>query len=129
MESFTARHGRATLARMDESTSIIVSGPLEAIRELEQVLAQAGLAPRIVPAEAAPEGATGAHVGLAVANEEAPRAIEVIQAHMNEGLDEAAIRATRAVVDLDAEESTCPACEATIPQGTPRCPGCGLRLF
>jgi len=36
--------------------------------------------------------------------------------------------AAELVVDLDAEESTCPACLSPIPGGATRCPGCGLRL-
>ncbi len=33
-----------------------------------------------------------------------------------------------AVIDLEAESNACPACMDTIPQGSTRCPGCGLRI-
>jgi predicted amidophosphoribosyltransferase len=38
------------------------------------------------------------------------------------------LAAADAVIDLDADESTCPACTGTIPRGAARCPECGLRL-
>ncbi len=34
--------------------------------------------------------------------------------------------AADATIDLDAEESGCPACGGTIPQGARQCPECGL---
>ena len=36
--------------------------------------------------------------------------------------------AADAVIDLDADENSCPACLGTIPKQAPRCPSCGLRL-
>ncbi|MDA0948136.1 MAG: hypothetical protein O2799_06430 [Planctomycetota bacterium] len=44
-------------------------------------------------------------------------------------MDEEELRAAEAVVDLDADASSCPACLGTIPRGQGRCPECGLRLF
>ena len=44
------------------------------------------------------------------------------------GLDDEARRAADAVIDLDAEENSCPACGdawTSVPQ---RCPSCGLRI-
>ena len=66
---------------------------------------------------------------LAVASTDIPRAQQILDEHWNRGLDEAGRRATEAVFDLDAESSPCPACTDPIPQGTGRCPSCGLRLF
>lgn len=42
--------------------------------------------------------------------------------------DGAIARAASHVIDLDAAENQCPACMETIPGGSLRCPGCGLRL-
>jgi predicted amidophosphoribosyltransferase len=36
--------------------------------------------------------------------------------------------AADSVVDLDAEEATCPACQTVFETAASRCPGCGLRL-
>ena len=65
---------------------------------------------------------------LAVASQDAPSAVAAIEAHQDQGLDEAARLAARMTIDLDAEESTCPACLGVIPRAAQRCPGCGLRL-
>jgi hypothetical protein len=37
-------------------------------------------------------------------------------------------RSVDAVIDVDAERWTCPACFETFPRGARRCPGCGLGL-
>lgn len=42
--------------------------------------------------------------------------------------DGEAAAAASHVIDLDAAESSCPACTATIPAGKLRCPDCGLRF-
>jgi hypothetical protein len=44
------------------------------------------------------------------------------------GTSAEALAAASRVVDLDAEESACPACEEPVPGGARRCPGCGLRF-
>lgn len=42
---------------------------------------------------------------------------------------EAARRSVNLVADLDAEETTCPACETTFATaGVTRCPDCGLNF-
>ncbi|MEZ5973285.1 MAG: hypothetical protein R3F33_03410 [Planctomycetota bacterium] len=38
------------------------------------------------------------------------------------------LAAAQAVIDLDAEQNSCPACLGPIPGGATRCPGCGLRF-
>ncbi len=43
-------------------------------------------------------------------------------------MSEAERIAADAVIDLDADENTCPACMTKIPGGAKRCKGCGLRL-
>ena len=59
---------------------------------------------------------------------EATLATEAIQAHQDKQLDEEVLEHTRVTIDLDAEESTCPACFGAIPQGSQRCPSCKLRI-
>ncbi|MFN0242609.1 MAG: hypothetical protein ACKVWV_06920 [Planctomycetota bacterium] len=43
-------------------------------------------------------------------------------------LDEHARAAADAIVDLDGDTRTCPACTATFDAGPPKCPECGLFL-
>lgn len=60
-------------------------------------------------------------------------AVELLQKDAQEELmrldpDGLALEASKHVIDLDAESSTCPACTAEIPRGSNRCPDCLLRL-
>jgi len=67
-------------------------------------------------------------VQLAVAGEHSLMARELLDSWFDAGLDEEARIMASSVIDLDASESTCPACTGTIPQGSSRCPSCGLRI-
>ena len=55
-------------------------------------------------------------------------AAQALQRHEFEQMDEDSRRAASMTIDLDADESTCPACMGSIPKGSTRCPGCGLRI-
>lgn len=69
-----------------------------------------------------------------VAGADAQRAARALDEHWYAGLDEDARAASTALVDLDADETACPACGASLPGGPDRpagalrCPECGLRL-
>jgi hypothetical protein len=65
---------------------------------------------------------------LAVASPEAERALRLMQEFWESGLDDEGRRASAAVLDLDAETLTCPACCATFASGSSQCPDCGLRI-
>ncbi len=65
---------------------------------------------------------------LAVASEHGPVAARAVDDHWAKDLSPEERAASELVVDLDAEEATCPACLTTFRTGTNRCPGCGLRL-
>ena len=43
-------------------------------------------------------------------------------------MSEAEMAAAEAVIDLDADSNSCPACLDSIPKGSTQCPGCGLRI-
>lgn len=53
----------------------------------------------------------------------------VLQQAERSGMTVEEVAAADAVIDLDADENSCPACMGTIPRGSPSCPDCGLRLF
>ncbi|MDP6739255.1 MAG: hypothetical protein QF404_04490 [Planctomycetota bacterium] len=65
---------------------------------------------------------------LAVASDDAPAAISALRVQADSELDEAGRRSSSTVIDLEAEENTCPGCFGTIQQGATRCPECGLRV-
>ncbi|GEM_PF-1534961 len=65
---------------------------------------------------------------LAVASEDVPAAMGALRARADAELDDAGRRATSTVIDLEAEQNTCPGCFGTLPQGATRCPECGLRF-
>lgn len=70
---------------------------------------------------------------LAVATPDVPDALQLLEEHERAELsrmdpDGSVTRAAEHVIDLDADEASCPACGAGIPQGRLRCPGCGLRI-
>jgi len=50
-----------------------------------------------------------------------------LEQHWHESASEEERAASACVVDLDADEFTCPACMATFAKA-PRCPECGLSL-
>lgn len=52
----------------------------------------------------------------------------MIRAFEDAGLDPEAVARSRAVVDFDADEATCPACGTTFTTDATRCPECGLRF-
>lgn len=63
---------------------------------------------------------------LAVASPEAQRALQLMEEFWERGLDEDGRRSAAAVVDLDSDSRTCPACMATFAAGPEKCPECGL---
>lgn len=65
---------------------------------------------------------------LAVASEDAQRAVDAIDGAFLDGLDASARATAEHVIDLDAEENSCPACGETFRVLPRACPGCGLRL-
>lgn len=65
---------------------------------------------------------------LAVASEDKFEAARAVDDHWARDLSPEERAATEMVIDLDADEATCPACLTTFKTGILRCPGCGLRL-
>lgn len=65
---------------------------------------------------------------LAVASEDLSIGLEVMDAQWSAGVSTEAVVAASRTIDLDAATNTCPACSSSIPGGSARCPGCGLRV-
>ncbi len=64
---------------------------------------------------------------LAVASQVAQEGARLIRAHFDADLSAEQLAAANAVIDLDAQEGSCPACGSPIVPGGMRCSSCGLR--
>jgi predicted amidophosphoribosyltransferase len=67
-------------------------------------------------------------VWLAVAGSHYETARRALWEHERQAMNEVGKRAADAVVDRDAEQATCPACQATFRLPATRCPDCGLHF-
>ncbi|HPF15146.1 MAG: hypothetical protein H6830_00810 [Planctomycetes bacterium] len=65
---------------------------------------------------------------LVVTSEDAPEAARMLHERELASMSPEEQAAAQSVIDLDAEQNSCPACLETIPGGAARCPGCGLRI-
>ena len=65
---------------------------------------------------------------LAVASDKAEEAANLLKERERDGMSEVEMTAADAVIDLDADSATCPACMDPIPKGSAQCPSCGLRI-
>jgi len=65
---------------------------------------------------------------LAVASRDLESAREVLDACWSRDLTPLARASAELVVDLEADQTTCPACLAGFAPSEPRCPSCGLRF-
>ncbi|MEM7201405.1 MAG: hypothetical protein AAF628_14135 [Planctomycetota bacterium] len=63
---------------------------------------------------------------LAVAGHQRDAALQMLDQRWLDGLDDAGRQAAQTVVDLEAEQTTCPACQTVFQPTEPRCPDCGL---
>jgi len=55
-------------------------------------------------------------------------AVEVVQDRWRSGLDPEQSAQADLAIDLDAEETVCPACLTKFKPDVPMCPECGLRF-
>jgi len=67
-------------------------------------------------------------MGLAVASRDLQSARLVLEERWARDLTPVARASAELVVDLEAAETTCPACLASFAPSAPRCPSCGLRF-
>ena len=109
--------------------AVISQGDATSLKELAAVLAAAGVPHDIVPPPGCDEGSCGPVLMLVTPPDALQQARAAIEAHWNQDLDEAELAAVGTVVDLDAEQATCPACDTPFPTSdAPRCPECGLNF-
>ncbi len=65
---------------------------------------------------------------LAVASTDMKASAIAIDEQWSQQLTAEEKAATEMVIDLDAEEATCPACMTAFAPGVTHCPECGLRV-
>ncbi len=116
----------------DKELAVVLQAPLDQLKRVKNLFCQNAIANVILRKEGScSTGGCSPSLDLAVAAEDLQRAAEVLQNEFqelvatvaNENVDPAQFGDA---LDLEAEQITCPACEAVIPQGVNECPGCGL---
>ena len=106
-----------------DGMKVLFQGKAAMLREIAQLLADAGVPVRTGPLP----GAWDPRIWLAVAGPDVERALALHRAHLEEMVRKEGLPVRDAVVDLDAEETQCPACQTTFrTAGVTRCPDCGL---
>ena len=109
--------------------AVLAQGDTASLKELAAVLTAAHVPHDIVPPPGCDERSCGPTLMLVTPMEELQPARAAIEAHWNQDLGEAELAAVGTVVDLDAEQATCPACATPFPTGdATRCPECGLNF-
>jgi hypothetical protein len=123
-----ARNGRHTgRVTIPDGFSMFLQGNTDQMREVQELLRNEGIETRTGPV---PASGWQQRAWLAVASRDLLRARELYEAQHDRLIhDETGRRRTRIVADFDAEQTTCPACEATFnPKGVTECPDCGIRF-
>jgi len=105
---------------------VVFQGKTELMREIAQRFLSAGIRSTTGPL---PGEGWGTFAWLAVASHQVEEAMAVERAHQDRMLAREGMRLQEHVADLDAEETTCPACLTPFrTQGVTRCPECGLKF-
>ena len=112
-----------------EQVAGIVQGGAEELSKLGAVLTAAAIPHDIIEHPDCASGGCGPQLVLVTPVDQVEAAREAIEAHWNGELPDDERFAAEAVVDLDADEATCPACMTPFPTSdTSRCPECGLNF-
>ena len=105
---------------------VLFRGKADYLREIAQQLTDAGIRSVSGPL---PGGGWGPQAWLAVAGTDTERAMEAHQRHLDRMVQREGLPLLDRAADLDADETSCPACTATFKTaGVTRCPECGLNF-
>jgi hypothetical protein len=110
-----------------EELVVLAQGSFEPLSEMREALVAAGIRAELARAPGEQQPGAPPQVVLVCASADKPMATQVLTAHWA-GDSAEAVAAAGHVIDLDAEQATCPACMTSFPTDATRCPGCGLRL-
>jgi hypothetical protein len=109
--------------KIPDGMQVLFQGKAEMLREIARVLTDGGV--RVVTGPV--PGGWEPRVWLAVASPDALRAMALHRAHLEQMVRKQGLPVRDVVVDLDAEQTQCPACLTTFATaGVSRCPDCGL---
>jgi hypothetical protein len=109
-----------------DGMQVVFRGKPDYLREIAQQLTDAGIRSVTGPL---PSGGWGPQVWLAVASADMQRAVATHQQHLDRMVAREGLPVHDQVADLDAEQTSCPACQATFrTAGVTRCPECGLNF-
>ena len=111
--------------KIPDGMQVLFQGKADYLREIAQVLENGGVRTTTgrVP------GGWEPRAWLAVASSDAPRAVELHRAHLEQMVAREGLPVREVVSDFDAEQTQCPACMATFATaGATKCPECGLHF-
>jgi uncharacterized protein (UPF0212 family) len=104
---------------------ILFRGKATMIREIARVLAEGGVKSTTGPIQSGWEP----QAWLAVASTDAARGIALHEEHLEKMVRDQGLPVRNVKVDLDAEQTQCPACLTTFATaGVDKCPDCGLHF-
>lgn len=110
-----------------DDVTVLAQGAFEPLSEMREALVAAGIRAELARAPGEQHPGAPPQVVLVCAAADKPAAAQVLTAHWA-GDSAEAVAAAGHLIDLDAEQATCPACTTSFPTDATRCPGCGLRL-
>ena len=111
--------------KIPDGMKVLFQGKADYLREIAQVLEAGG----VRTATGGVPGGWEPRAWLAVASEDAPRAVELHRAHLEQMVAREGLPVHDVVSDFDAEETQCPACLTKFKTaGVTRCPDCGLNF-
>lgn len=104
---------------------VLFQGKADMLREIAQVLEAAEIRSVTGPLP----GGWEPRAWLAVASADTTRAVEAHRRHLERMVEREGLPVRDVVIDLDAEETQCPACLTRFQAaGRNRCPDCGLKF-
>jgi hypothetical protein len=111
--------------KIPDGMKVLFQGKVDYLREIAIVLENGG----VRTATGQVPGGWEPRAWLAVASQDATRAVELHRAHLEHMVAREGLPVRDVVSDFDAEETQCPACMTTFKTaGASKCPDCGLHF-
>ena len=108
--------------------AVVAQGDLGHLRDVQNVLRREGLASHMIAPPDSCNGSCTPTMYLAVSNDDAQRAARIVFEHWGQGVDREALARALQPIDLDAEQTSCPACGTAFGPDATRCPSCKLKF-
>jgi DNA-directed RNA polymerase subunit RPC12/RpoP len=108
--------------------AVVAQGNLDHLQEIQRALRAREVHSEVVQPPEGMGSPDGSVLLLAVSNEDAQIAAQIVYELWGRGLDPEAAAIASRTIDLDASEASCPACGTNFTPADLRCPECGLRI-